>query len=71
VHPGVATPRLLAIFAVIAAAIPAGALVLLAAEADLERSPALTAAGAAAIVACLGLLAALARLPSGDGTSPR
>jgi hypothetical protein len=71
VHPGVAARRLLAILAVTAAAIPAGALVLLAAEADLARSPALTAAGAAAIVACLGLLAALARLRNGDGTLPR
>jgi len=71
VHPGVATPRLLAIFAVVAAAIPASALVLLASEAELARSPALTAAGAAAIVACLGLLAALARLRSGDSTSRR
>jgi hypothetical protein len=73
VHPGVgvAAPRLLAIVAVTAAAIPAAFLVLLAAEADLARSPALTAAGAAAIVACLGLLAALARLRNGDGTLPR
>jgi hypothetical protein len=69
VQPGTASPRLLAILAVTAAAIPAGALVLLAAETDLARSPALTAAGAAAIVACIGLLAALARLRRRDNLS--
>jgi hypothetical protein len=61
VHPGAVTARLLAILALAAAAIPASALVLIAAEADVARSPAITAAGAAAIVACVGLLAALAR----------
>jgi hypothetical protein len=66
----VLTPRLLAILAVSAAAIPAGALVLIAAEADVPRSPAITAAGAAAIVACIALLTALARLRSGESTSP-
>jgi hypothetical protein len=71
VQPGVAAPRLLAIAAVATAAIPATALVLLAAEADLARSLALTAAGAAAIVACIGLLTALARLRSREGTAPR
>jgi hypothetical protein len=68
VHPGVAAPRLLAILAVTGAAIAAGALVLIAAEADLGRSPALTAAGAAAIVACIGLLTTLARLRRGGST---
>lgn len=63
VQPGVSRRRLLAILAVAAAAVPAGAVVLAGAEADVERSPALTAAGAAAIVACVGLLAALARRP--------
>jgi hypothetical protein len=66
----VVTPRLLAILAVSAAAIPASALVLIAAEADVPRSPAITAAGAAAIVACIALLTALARLRSGESTSP-
>jgi hypothetical protein len=72
VEPGAFTPRLLAVLAVGAGAIPASALVLLAAEADVTRSPAITAAGAAAIVACVALLAALARVPapiaSGDAT---
>ena len=63
---GVVGPRLLAIVAVAAAAIPASALVLIAAEADVARSPGITAAGAAAIVACVGLLTVLARLRSGD-----
>jgi hypothetical protein len=66
VRAGVVAPRLLAILAVAAAAIPASALVLIAAEADVARSPGLTAAGAAAIVACVGLLAVLARLRTGD-----
>lgn len=70
VQAGVATPRLLAILAVAAAAIPSGALVLIAAEADVSRSPVLTATGAAAIVACIGLLTALARVRSRDNTSP-
>jgi hypothetical protein len=63
--PGIVKPRLLAILIVTLAAIPAGALVLLAAEADLPRSPGLTAAGALAVVTCIGLLAALARLRGG------
>lgn len=62
VRAGAVTPRLLAILAVSAAAIPASALVVVAAEADLSRSPATTAAGAAAIIACVALLAAVARL---------
>jgi hypothetical protein len=70
VQAGVGAPRMLAILAVAGAAIPASALVLAAAETDVARSPALTAAGAAAAVACLGLLAALARLRSGASTSP-
>jgi len=60
VQADVATPRLLAILAVTTAAIPVSALVLIAAEADVARSPASTAAGATAIVACVALLAALA-----------
>lgn len=70
VQAGVATPRLLAILAVAAAAIPSGALVLIAAEADVSRSPVLTATGAAAIVTCIGLLTALARVRSRDNTTP-
>ena len=62
--------RLFALLGVSAAAIPASAVVLLAAEADVERSPATTAAGAAAIVACVGLLAALATVRGGDGARP-
>lgn len=70
VQAGVLAPRMLAIVAVAAASIPASALVLVAAQADVGRSPALTAAGAAAVVACVGLVAALARLRRGESTSP-
>lgn len=66
----VSSPRLLAILAVAAAGIPASGLVLIAAEADVARSPAITAAGAAAIVACVALLTAVARLRSGESTPP-
>jgi hypothetical protein len=61
VEQGVFTPRLLAILAVVAAGIPASVLVLVAADIDISRSPASTAAGATAIVACVALLAAMAR----------
>ena len=61
VEPGVFAPRLLAILAVVAAAIPASVLVHVAADIDISRSPASTAAGATAIVACVALLAAMAR----------
>ena len=70
VQVGAFTPRLVAILAVGAAAAPASALVLIAAEADVARSPALTAAGAAAVVACVGLLSALARIRTGE-SAPR
>jgi hypothetical protein len=70
VQGGVFAPRLLAILAVSAAAIPPSALVLIAGEADVARSPALTAAAAAAIVACVALLTALARVRSGESTPP-
>ena len=70
VQAGVSRPRLLAILAVAAAAIPASGLVLIAAEADVERSPAITAAGAAAVVACVAILTAVARLRSGESTPP-
>ena len=67
---GVVTSRMLAVLAVAGASIPASAVALVAAEADVGRSPALTAAGAAAIVACVGLVAALARLRSAESTPP-
>ena len=51
VQAGVFTPRLLAILAVAAGAIPASALALIAADAEVTRSPATTAACAAAISA--------------------
>ena len=70
VQAGAYTPRLLVILVVALATAPASALVLIAAEADVGRSPALTAAGAAAVVACVGLLAALARLRIGESTPP-
>ena len=66
--PGAVAPRLLGIVAVAAAAVPASALVLLAAEVDVARSPALTAAGGAAIVACIWLLAALAHIRGREST---
>jgi hypothetical protein len=58
---GVLMPRLLAILAVAATAIPASTLVLVTAEAGVARSPATTAAGGAAIVSCIALLTSLAR----------
>lgn len=70
VQVGAFTPRLVAILAVGAAAAPVSALVLIAAEADVARSPALTAAGAAAVVACVGLLTALARIRTGESAPP-
>jgi hypothetical protein len=61
VEPGVFVPRLLAILAVAAAGIPASLAVSVSADVDISRSVASTAAGATAIVACLALLAAMAR----------
>jgi hypothetical protein len=61
VEPGTATPRLLGILAVVAIGIAAGALVLLASESDVTRSPARTASGVGAILACIAVLALLAR----------
>ena len=61
VHGDVVTPRLAAVLLLAAASVPAGALVLLAAEAGLDRSPATTAAAALAVAGCVGLLAVLAR----------
>ena len=65
---GVFTPRALAILTVCVAAIPPSALALIAADADVARSPATTAAGAAAVVAWVAVLAALARVRSGEST---
>jgi hypothetical protein len=64
VHGDVVTPRLLALLGLATASLPAGALVLLAADSSLDRSPALTAAAAVALAACAGLLAVLARSPA-------
>ena len=61
VQPGVFAPRLLAILAVVAVAIPASMRVLAAAAIDRPRSHTSTAAGAIAIGACVALLAAMAR----------
>jgi hypothetical protein len=61
VEPGTGVPRLRGILAVAAISVPAAWLVLLASDADIVRSPAWTAAGAAAILACLAILTALAR----------
>jgi hypothetical protein len=71
VQARVFTPRLLAILAVSAAAIPPSALVLVAAEADVARSPAITGAGAAAAAGCIALLTALARVRSGESAPLR
>jgi hypothetical protein len=54
-------PRLIGILAVVATAVAAGALVLLASESEVARSPARTATGIGAILACIAVLAALAR----------
>jgi hypothetical protein len=61
VEPGVFAPRLLAILAVVAVGMPASLVVYMAADVDISRSAASTAAGATAIVACVALLAVLAR----------
>ena len=62
---GATAPRLVAMLAVAAAAVPAGALVLVASQAELGRSPWLTAAAAASVVACVWVLAALLRASAG------
>jgi hypothetical protein len=58
---GTGTPRLVGILAVVGAAATASTLVMLAAEIDVARSPAGTAAGVGAILACVAVLTALAR----------
>jgi hypothetical protein len=60
VGPGTGVPRLRGILAVTAIGVAASALVLLASQADVGRSPASTAAGLAAILAALGVLRGLA-----------
>lgn len=61
VEPVAAGARLRRILLVTAAGVAASAVVLLAAETDTTRSPAATAAGIAAILCCVGVLAVLAR----------
>ena len=61
VVPGVFAPRLIATLAVVAAGLPASLVVYVLAGVDITRSAASTAAGATAIVACVALLAAMAR----------
>jgi hypothetical protein len=73
VEPGTGVPRLRGILAVTAIGVAASALVVLASQADVGRSPAATAAGLAAILATLGVLGTLtrARPPrTGDARSP-
>jgi hypothetical protein len=61
VHGDAITPRLAAVLIVASLSVPAGALVLLAADAGVGRSPAMTAVAALAVAGCVGLLALLAR----------
>jgi hypothetical protein len=63
VYGDVVTPRLVAVLLVASLSVPAGALVLLAADAGVGRSPAMTAVAALAVIACVGLLAVLATAP--------
>jgi hypothetical protein len=58
---GAARARLVGVLAILAAALAAATAVQLGADVDVQRTPAVTAIGAAALVACLALLAALAR----------
>jgi hypothetical protein len=64
VEPGTGTTRLVGVLVVMATGVAASALVLLASEADVARSPAGTAAGVGAILACVAVLTALARFQS-------
>jgi hypothetical protein len=61
VEPGASMPRLLSILAVAGTGAAAGALVFVASDLAIDRSPATTAAGLVAVLACLGVLIALAR----------
>jgi hypothetical protein len=67
VEAGTATPRLIGILGVVVIGIAAGALVLFASESDVARSPARTAAGVVAILACVAVLAALERSSNTPG----
>jgi hypothetical protein len=60
VEPGTVAPRLRGILGVVAAGIAAGALVLFASGPDTARSAGTTAAGVAAILVCIAVLAVLA-----------
>lgn len=64
-EPGADAPRLAAALAVAAGSVPIGALALAAGGADADRSVALTAAGAAAVVACGAVFVVLSRRASG------
>jgi hypothetical protein len=66
VYGDLVTPRLVTVVLVAAVSVPSGALVLLAADAGVGRSPAMTAIAALAVVACVGLLAVLARTLASD-----
>jgi hypothetical protein len=61
VEPGAGTPRLRGVLVVVAVGVAAGAVVLFASEADTARSTEGTAAGLAAILACVAVLTALTR----------
>jgi hypothetical protein len=61
VRGDVATPRLVAVLLVAVLSVGVAAVVLLAAEVDIGRSPVTTAVAAVAVAACAGLLVALAR----------
>lgn len=67
VEPGTGASRLRGILAVTAVGVGAGALVLLASKIDTTRSAAATAIGVAAILGCIAVLAALARLRDSTG----
>ena len=69
VYGDVVTPRLVAVAGVAGASLPAAALVMLAAEADVGRSPAVTAVAALALAGCAGLLFALVTARA-SGRSP-
>jgi peptidoglycan/LPS O-acetylase OafA/YrhL len=71
VEPGTAMPRLVGILAVVVTGVAAGALVMLASESDLTRSPATTAVGVGAILASIAVLATLAGSLIAPGSSRR
>ena len=67
IEPGTTTPRLLGILAGVATGVAAAALVLLASDSDVARSPASTAAGVGAILACVAVLGTLTRFRNPPG----